>query len=171
MRHGENEVRLQGLHNTGYMGRMTGVTWLRAESNFNKVSRSSNALLIAIDGHVCWNSNCQLPLVICRLRKTNFRFPFSANKWKLVVSVFRFPFAANKRKFQTENGSPGNFLNPFTVCSPCKRNFVVCPFADENTNRSYPLANGLHGINGINESAHLANSYTIHPDYFTYMYC
>ncbi len=64
--------------------------------------------------------------------------------------------------FQTENESPGNVLNPFTVCSPCKRNFVVCPFADENTNRSYPLANGLHGINGINESAYLANSYAIH---------
>jgi hypothetical protein len=41
------------------------------------------------------------------------------------------------------------FLNPFTVGSWCKRKFVVCPFVDEETNGSYPFANGL------NELAHL----------------
>ncbi len=41
------------------------------------------------------------------------------------------------------------FLNPF---SSCKRKFVVCPFVGEETNGSYPFANGLNGQNGF---AHL----------------
>jgi hypothetical protein len=45
------------------------------------------------------------------------------------------------------------FLNPFTVCSSCKRKFVVCPFVDEETNGSFPFADGLNGPrNGL---AHL----------------
>ncbi len=28
------------------------------------------------------------------------------------------------------------FLNPFTVCSSCKREFVVFPFVDKETNRT-----------------------------------
>jgi hypothetical protein len=35
----------------------------------------------------------------------------------------------------------------FTVCSSCKPKFVVCPFVDEETNGSYPFANGLNGLN------------------------
>jgi hypothetical protein len=31
---------------------------------------------------------------------------------------------------------PRQFLNPFTVCSSCKRKFVLCPLFDEETNRS-----------------------------------
>jgi hypothetical protein len=31
------------------------------------------------------------------------------------------------------------FLNPFTICSLCKRKFVVCPLFDEETNGSYLL--------------------------------
>ncbi len=38
------------------------------------------------------------------------------------------------------------FLSPSTVCSSCKRKFVVCPFVDKETNRSYPFANGLNGV-------------------------
>jgi hypothetical protein len=33
------------------------------------------------------------------------------------------------------------FLNLFTVCLSCKRMFVVYPFVDEETNRSYPFEN------------------------------
>ncbi len=40
----------------------------------------------------------------------------------------------------------------FTVCSSWKRKFVICPFVHEETNRSYPFANGLNGQNGC---AHL----------------
>ncbi len=45
--------------------------------------------------------------------------------------------------FQTENGSPGIFLNPFTICSSCKRKFVVCPFVDKERNKSCLFANEL----------------------------
>jgi hypothetical protein len=38
------------------------------------------------------------------------------------------------------------FFNPFTVCSSYKQKFVVCPFIDEETNESYPFANGLNGL-------------------------
>jgi hypothetical protein len=38
------------------------------------------------------------------------------------------------------------FLCPFTVCSSSKRKFVVCLFVDEETNGSYPFANGLNRL-------------------------
>jgi hypothetical protein len=44
-----------------------------------------------------------------------------------------------KRKMKAQS----DFLNPFTVCSSCKQKFVVCPFVDEETNTSYPFANGF----------------------------
>ncbi len=50
--------------------------------------------------------------------------------------------------FQMENGGPGSFLNPLTVCSSFNRKFVLCPFADEETNGRYPFVNGLNGLNG-----------------------
>ncbi len=45
-----------------------------------------------------------------------------------------------------ENGSPGDFPLLFTVCSQCKRKFVVCQFVDEETSGNYPFANGLNGL-------------------------
>ncbi len=36
------------------------------------------------------------------------------------------------------------FLNPFTICSSCKRKFVVRLFVYEETNGSYPFENGLN---------------------------
>ncbi len=41
------------------------------------------------------------------------------------------------------------FLNTLTVCSSCFRKFVVCPFVDQETNRSCPFANGLNGLNSL----------------------
>jgi hypothetical protein len=38
------------------------------------------------------------------------------------------------------------FLNLFTVCSSCKWKFVVYQFVFEETNGSYPFANGLKGL-------------------------
>jgi hypothetical protein len=38
------------------------------------------------------------------------------------------------------------FLNLITVCSSCKGKLIFCPFVDEETNGSYPLANGLNGL-------------------------
>ncbi len=52
-------------------------------------------------------------------------------------------------KWKTENGSPGDFPYPFTVCSSCKLKFVICPFVDKETNRRYPFANGLKKLNGL----------------------
>ncbi len=46
---------------------------------------------------------------------------------------------------KTEKGSPSDFLNSFTICTSCKRKFVVCQLVDEETNGSYPFANGLNG--------------------------
>jgi hypothetical protein len=48
-----------------------------------------------------------------------------------------------------ENGPRRFFLNPFTVCKLCKRKFVVCPFVDEETNGSYPFANGLNALSHL----------------------
>jgi hypothetical protein len=50
-------------------------------------------------------------------------------------------------KWKTE--AQAIFLNPFTVCSSCKRKFVVCLFVWTETNESYPLANGLNVLNGL----------------------
>jgi hypothetical protein len=56
--------------------------------------------------------------------------------------------------FQMESRSPGDFfLNPFTVYSPCKWKFVICPFVEKETKGSYPFANRL---NGLNRLAHLS---------------
>jgi hypothetical protein len=53
----------------------------------------------------------------------------------------------HQRKRKTE--ARAIFLNPFAVRSPCKWKFVVYLLAGEETNRSYPFANGL------NRHAHL----------------
>ncbi len=41
------------------------------------------------------------------------------------------------------------FLNPFTICSLFKWDFVFCLLIDEETNRSYPFANKLNRLNGL----------------------
>jgi hypothetical protein len=69
----------------------------------------------------------------------------------LFVNLYLYLQAAVSNGKQ-KNGSPCDFLNPFTVGSSCQRKFVVCPFVDEKINRSYPFANGLNGLNGL---AHL----------------
>ncbi len=50
-----------------------------------------------------------------------------------------------KKKHQ-KTEAKGIFLNPFTVCSSCKRKFVICLFVDKETNGSYPFVNGLNGF-------------------------
>jgi hypothetical protein len=49
-----------------------------------------------------------------------------------------------KKSNGLETEAQAIFLNPFTVCSLRKRNFVNCPFVEEETNGSYPFANGLY---------------------------
>jgi hypothetical protein len=55
---------------------------------------------------------------------------------------------------ETSNGQPKTeaqeiFINPFIVCSSCRGKFVGCSFADEETNGSYPFANGRNRLNGL----------------------
>ncbi len=51
--------------------------------------------------------------------------------------------------FQKKMEAQAIFLNPFTICSLCKCNFVFSLLIDEETNRSYPFANKLNGPNGV----------------------
>ncbi len=53
-----------------------------------------------------------------------------------------------KKKIICKTEAQAIFFNPFTVRSSCKRKFIVCPFVDEETSRSYPFANGINGLNG-----------------------
>jgi hypothetical protein len=46
------------------------------------------------------------------------------------------------------------FFDLFAVCSSSKWKFVVYPFVYEETNRSYPFANGLKELIGLNGLAH-----------------
>jgi hypothetical protein len=55
-------------------------------------------------------------------------------------------------RHKTKNISPCDF--PYSVyrlliCSSCKWKFFVYPFVDEETNGSYPFANGMNRINGL----------------------
>ncbi len=54
-------------------------------------------------------------------------------------------------KQKTENGSPGNFPSPFYNYSIMKAEVLrlYCSFVDEERNRSYPLAKGQNGLNGL----------------------
>jgi hypothetical protein len=45
-------------------------------------------------------------------------------------------------------------------CVCCKQKFVVFSFVDEETNGSYPFANGQNGTNGQDGLAHLCHSLT-----------
>jgi hypothetical protein len=109
-------------------------------------------LLYIIDGQVCLNNYNILPFIVCRPRKTNFCFlsPFAENKRKFAISVFvrsqqmavavflKFNFLYIHNIYtltfqrKTENGSLGDSLNPFTVCSS---KFVICPFVDKETKK------------------------------------
>ncbi len=66
--------------------------------------------------------------------------------WMKYWGIWCFTITKN----QTENRKRklAIFLNPFTICLPCKQKFVICPFVDEETNGSYPFANGLNRLNG-----------------------
>jgi hypothetical protein len=117
-----------------------------------------------IDGHVCQNSNCQLQLRILfanqgkqtffsisvfHLRQTNrnshfLLVPFSVYTVHIYICVY------GNRKTEAQV----IFLNPCTVCSSCTRKFVICPFVDEETNGSYPFANGLNGLYGLHGLTH-----------------
>jgi hypothetical protein len=48
-----------------------------------------------------------------------------------------------------ENGSPGDFLNPFTVCSACNLKFVVCQFFKKKQTEVIGLLRDQNGLTGL----------------------
>ncbi len=58
-----------------------------------------------------------------------------------IYNIYLFIYICSRFKRKTE--AQAIFLNSFTVCSSCKRKFVICPFVYEETNGSYLFANGL----------------------------
>jgi hypothetical protein len=69
---------------------------------------------------------------------------FAAKKRKLTFSVFCiYTYICIKILayvyiymlcFKRKSEAQAIFLNQFTICSSCKRKFVICPFVDEETN-------------------------------------
>jgi hypothetical protein len=92
------------------------------------------------------NWSCHFPLVsfsVCGIPETNWHGRLKT--WKHEdMEIWRHGHGNLKRR--TENRSPRDFLNPLIVCSSCEQKFVVCPFADDETNRSYQLANRLNTV-------------------------
>jgi hypothetical protein len=90
------------------------------------------------------------------MKVRHFRSLFAENKWKLPFLVWGNMERWTHRHGNIEKGRHGDtkrkteaqaiFLNAFNVCSSCKRKFVICSFVDEETNGSYPFANGLIGL-------------------------
>ncbi len=50
-----------------------------------------------IDGHICSNSKCHLPLIVCRPRKTHFHFSFVCSK-QTEAGCFCFPCTVYTQK-------------------------------------------------------------------------
>ncbi len=69
------------------------------------------------------------------------------------ILVHTYTYINYRLKSKTE--AQAFFFNPFTVCSSYKRKFDDCPFVDKETNGSYPFANKLNLLNGLNGLAHL----------------
>jgi hypothetical protein len=89
----------------------------------------------------------QSPITVYSLLTKKNKLPFSVSVCGKQTEVchFCYWFAANNEKLHTytqisnakqKTESQAIFLNPFTVCSSCKRKFVVCPFVHEVTNGS-----------------------------------
>ncbi len=120
------------------------------------------------DVHDCWNSKRRLLFILCRPRKTNFRFLLAENKRKLLFSVYIFIYICTSMYVSTvyqyvyictvyaavsnwKQKVQAIFLNLFTVCSLCKRKFVICRLSIcSQRKQSYPFANRLNGLNGLN---------------------
>jgi hypothetical protein len=121
--------------------------------------------------------------IYCLSTKEN-KHLFAAKKWKFAVYVFRLqqtngscrfllvPFsvcpyirkqnyiylyaAASNGRLKVE--AQAIFLKLLTTDSSCKKKFAICPFVEEETNRSYLFANELNGLNRLPYIWKAANS-------------
>jgi hypothetical protein len=73
----------------------------------------------------------------CRFQFVCFRgYIYIHRKQNYIIICCRF-------KRNTETEAQLIFLHRFTICSSYKWKFVIFPFVDEETNRSYPFGNRL----------------------------
>ncbi len=72
----------------------------------------------------------------------------------MYISTYLYLWYINKyvavSKGKRKTGDQTIFLNPFTVCSSSKQKFVIWPFVNVETDRSFPFVNGLNGPSGLN---------------------
>ncbi len=61
------------------------------------------------------------------------------------IHIYLYLYAAVSKGMEAQ----AIFLNRLTVCSSSKWKFVVCLFVSEETNGSYPFANGINRLNGL----------------------
>jgi hypothetical protein len=92
---------------------------------------------------------------------------YRERKLYIFLSIYIYAAISNGKG---KNGKKGKtkvqaiFLNPFSICSLCKRKFVLSPFFNEETNGSYPFANGLNGLDGLDHLClTLPNSVDVQP--------
>jgi hypothetical protein len=71
------------------------------------------------------------------------------------MCIYVYLYCCSKRKMEAQV----IFFNPYTLCSSCKRKFVICLCVDEETNRSYLFASGLNRLSGLNGLANLCLMY------------
>ncbi len=88
---------------------------------------------------------CEYETLVVRKKLQGPQVGLFLNGKKRENILERIFFPKIKRKTEVQ----AIFFNPFTVCSLCKRKFVVCPFIDEETNGSNSVANELNGLNGL----------------------
>jgi hypothetical protein len=104
--------------------------------------------------YIFWNGSvCISTYIYLHMLPFQYLYIYRIYKYTyLYISFYNYIYVYICCSFKWKAEAQAIFLNPFTVCSSCKRIFVVCPFVDEETNWSYLFTNRLNGLNGL---AHL----------------
>jgi hypothetical protein len=117
----------------------------------------------------------QMSFSLFRFKLCRFRFKLCSKQTEVAVfRYFHFPFSEFRKhgdetwimetwRHQTENGIPGNFPKSVDRFLVVRREGCRLSFVDEETNGSYPFANGL---NGLNRLSHLCLYQQTKPEQF-----
>ncbi len=103
------------------------------------------------------------PFSVCRKNKPKLPFSISSVSICVIPEAWRHGDGDGDRETwrhrDTETQRHGDikrkieaqaiFLNSFTVCSSCKRKFVVCPFVDGRNKRKMSVCKRTNGLNGL----------------------